>query len=277
MRDQSTIPTKTCTKCGEAKPLDDFHFADKKTGARFARCKDCINADTLRAYHEKRAGTWKPRTLPPIPSEKACSVCGVTKPLSAFSVQGAMRDGHRSNCKECGNAAARAYAKAHPDRVKENQARYVAAHPEERRDTYVRSNEKRRDSGWTAQYVREHAEERRVYHAKWYAENRERVRAIAAQWDRDNNEARKTIGERWRANKVNAQINDFTLEQWQATLEYFNGYCAYCGEPCDAMEQEHMMPLSRGGDHTTSNIVPSCRSCNGRKHAKTLAELLLAS
>ena len=31
------------------------------------------------------------------------------------------------------------------------------------------------------------------------------------------------------------------------------------------LEMDHITPLSKGGDHTASNIVPCCRSCNAKK------------
>lgn len=31
------------------------------------------------------------------------------------------------------------------------------------------------------------------------------------------------------------------------------------------------MPIARGGHHTSSNVVPACRSCNASKGKKTLA------
>lgn len=50
----------------------------------------------------------------------------------------------------------------------------------------------------------------------------------------------------------------------------FGGKCAYCGEPADTID--HVMPLSRGGQHSFENIVPACFSCNRSKHAKTPRE-----
>lgn len=47
------------------------------------------------------------------------------------------------------------------------------------------------------------------------------------------------------------------------------GYaCAYCGKPdhrADELELEHVIPISRGGNHHLSNIVPACRQCNHSK------------
>lgn len=49
------------------------------------------------------------------------------------------------------------------------------------------------------------------------------------------------------------------------------GYaCAYCGKPdhrADELELEHVTPISRGGDHHLSNIVPACHQCNMSKRS----------
>ena len=46
----------------------------------------------------------------------------------------------------------------------------------------------------------------------------------------------------------------------------FGNCCAYCGCAGD-MEIEHVVPISRGGAHDISNIVPACASCNRSKSA----------
>jgi 5-methylcytosine-specific restriction endonuclease McrA len=64
-----------------------------------------------------------------------------------------------------------------------------------------------------------------------------------------------------------APINDFTAEQWTIMKEVYHHRCAYCGKKSQRLTQDHITPLSKGGSHTLSNIVPACRSCNGRKGA----------
>lgn len=43
--------------------------------------------------------------------------------------------------------------------------------------------------------------------------------------------------------------------------------CAYCGNQFNESELtvEHIVPVSRGGQHVWTNVVTACRSCNTRK------------
>jgi 5-methylcytosine-specific restriction endonuclease McrA len=47
--------------------------------------------------------------------------------------------------------------------------------------------------------------------------------------------------------------------------------CAYCGGKADTVD--HVVPRSRGGDHTWENCVAACSTCNHRKADRLLAEL----
>src|ERR1700730_17147487 len=47
--------------------------------------------------------------------------------------------------------------------------------------------------------------------------------------------------------------------------------CANCGSKADTVA--HVVPRSRGGDHTWENCVASCSTCNHRKADRLLSEL----
>ncbi|GFG75291.1 HNH endonuclease [Mycobacterium botniense] len=47
--------------------------------------------------------------------------------------------------------------------------------------------------------------------------------------------------------------------------------CVYCGAKADTVD--HVIPRSRGGDHSWENCVASCSTCNHRKGDRLLAEL----
>ncbi len=53
-----------------------------------------------------------------------------------------------------------------------------------------------------------------------------------------------------------------------------NYRCQYCGERFSAslLTFDHVLPRSRGGDTTWSNIVTSCQPCNRTKCSRTPAE-----
>jgi len=50
--------------------------------------------------------------------------------------------------------------------------------------------------------------------------------------------------------------------------------CAYCRAPKDndQIEPDHVVPLSRGGSNSITNVVPSCAPCNQSKGARFLNE-----
>jgi 5-methylcytosine-specific restriction endonuclease McrA len=46
--------------------------------------------------------------------------------------------------------------------------------------------------------------------------------------------------------------------------------CQYCNRPAENID--HVIPRSRGGEHTWENVVASCRPCNARKENRLLHE-----
>lgn len=63
-----------------------------------------------------------------------------------------------------------------------------------------------------------------------------------------------------------------TASEWQDILVEFDNRCAYCGDVLIEATQDHVTPLSRGGRHERSNVVPACRVCNSSKGSKTADE-----
>src|SRR5215208_5618312 len=46
--------------------------------------------------------------------------------------------------------------------------------------------------------------------------------------------------------------------------------CQYCTAPAESID--HVVPRSRGGEHTWENVVAACRPCNARKRDRLLSE-----
>lgn len=69
---------------------------------------------------------------------------------------------------------------------------------------------------------------------------------------------------------------DFTPADWQKALEFYEYKCAYCGSQPKQLEQDHVVPMRRGGRYEKANIVPACKSCNSSKRATPLVAWLFS-
>jgi 5-methylcytosine-specific restriction endonuclease McrA len=74
-----------------------------------------------------------------------------------------------------------------------------------------------------------------------------------------------------RARERGVTIRDFTHAQWIEMQAAYDHRCVYCGKRAKGhLTQDHLTPLALGGNHTASNIVPACRSCNCKKGTRAV-------
>jgi hypothetical protein len=57
-------------------------------------------------------------------------------------------------------------------------------------------------------------------------------------------------------------------------LELWDRRCAYCGATGVPLEMDHVIPASKNGSNSVSNLTIACRSCNQRKSNRDLDEFL---
>ncbi len=96
-----------------------------------------------------------------------------------------------------------------------------------------------------------------------HALHRERHNAGTRRWAKNNREKMNTIQNRRRAAGGN-----FSAAAWASLKALFGHLCAYCRQRIARLEQDHIVPLVRGGLHAAGNVVPACRSCNAAKGAR---------
>lgn len=101
---------------------------------------------------------------------------------------------------------------------------------------------------------------------KYYAINREKILRRSRHEKRTHREQYAIYEERRRARQFHALINDLTAAQWREILEAFHHCCAYCGRHMQRLTKDHVTPYIQQGNNTLWNVVPSCQSCNSRKH-----------
>jgi 5-methylcytosine-specific restriction endonuclease McrA len=154
---------------------------------------------------------------------------------------------------------------------------------EKRREYYIKNREKLRANAVV--YSQSHKAERNEYARKYIAENKELVRTRHKKWEQraakhlydnhkkwiEENPLMNALYGQRRRHRNASRTHNLTLNEWIETIEYFGGVCAYCGE-IDRLQQDHVVPFSRGGEHIFGNIVLSCVHCNSKKHAKLFSE-----
>jgi len=59
-------------------------------------------------------------------------------------------------------------------------------------------------------------------------------------------------------------VSNVTKDEWDSIKKKYRNRCVYCGEE-KKLTIDHIIPVSKGGNHVKENIVPACISCNSRK------------
>lgn len=160
---------------------------------------------------------------------KPCSKCRAVLPLSEFAVRLSSLIGRESACKSCDLIYRKRWASRNREKLAEC-ARLRRARPD------VKAK--------NAAIMK-----------RWKKENPEKVSHI-----------RKTYSAKRRSN-LKLIRSDLTVAQWETIKFAYRHRCVYCGRR-KPLTQDHVVPVSKpGSEHTASNIVPACRSCNSRKGA----------
>lgn len=188
---------------------------------------------------------------------KTCKRCGEFKPLSDFSPNKLGRDGRRPDCREC----RKEYQRIHKKRTVAQRSQYRKAN----RERLAESKK---------QWRRNNPDKECVSKVQYRAENKARIAAQNRAYAQANPDVGRVKAQRRRARLNACAINDFTKAQWRDLLRECENKCFYCGIQSSDLHIEHMIPISRGGNHTLSNIVPACLICNSRKGTKTAEEFM---
>jgi hypothetical protein len=190
---------------------------------------------------------------------KICTKCGIEKDVGEFNHDKQKKDGMDCWCRDCRKAYHRQYHK----------------------DNKIRLNKKSTD------WQKNNPERYKKKMTAWYQENREYVIKKTRKHHQEHKEERKKQGKEYRqtprgkdshnlnsskrrAAKKSAKINDFTTEEWIKIKEIYQNHCLCCGIKTDKLTMDHVIPLSKGGNHTKDNIQPLCKLCNSIKHTNVI-------
>lgn len=203
---------------------------------------------------------------------RVCCKCRAERPTSDFGPRKGRPGGLRYQCRPCDSAYMRAYYARNADECRRKRREYHMAHREE---------EAARDAlRWKLNPAKERARAR-SYRERNAARVKPKAIARTRSWVASHRAERKAIAAKYAARKRGATVsNAVTAASWAERLTEYEFCCAYClrhQSACGKLEQEHLTPLSRGGDHDISNILPACRSCNASKNDRHLLEYLFGA
>lgn len=151
------------------------------------------------------------------------------------------------------------WRRANPEKLKEINRRSYQKHREERRER-IRKDRQENPEKYREYDQRKYQKSGLIQRRKYYQKHHEEC--IIAVTNRKN--LKKTYGP------------GITVEQWRDLCERFNNRCAYCGVHEEVLQilynqkltRDHVIPLSKGGEHSIENIVPACHECNDKKGTK---------
>ena len=186
---------------------------------------------------------------------KVCVKCDAEKATSEFYKNSRTWDGLEGQCKEC----KKAYSK-----------RWQEANPERRRAT--KSAWKRRNkeavNASSARWREKNPERKRSYAQEWYSKNKDHQSESHRAWWQANPDKVRAKNRKRRAVQSAAQAFDVVDRDTRSLQE---GTCMACGSS-EELSLEHLIPLSRGGDHGIGNLATLCTPCNSSKKELTWTE-----
>lgn len=263
---------KTCTKCGKYLSLDNFyknkHSKDGITGT----CKAC-KREYSKAYRDANP-------------EKVKATVKAWHDVNSEKVKTAYKAWYETNSEKV-KATSKAWNEANPEKKKATDKAYSAANPEKRKaisqswNKYNPEKGKATSKAWhEANIERAKAQQREWYENNiekvnvttkaWREANPKKVKAACKKWSTSNPEKIRNFTQRRNARK-RSLLSTLTPEQWENIKHHFNNCCAYCGNSLP-LTQDHLVPLSKGGEYTINNIIPACGSCNSSKGPEMFEE-----
>ena len=162
------------------------------------------------------------------------------------------------------------YYQAHKAQHREAAKAWRTANPEKHKASIKAAKDKTRDAirRKGREYYAAHREERLAYRRAYYAAHKERAQELARRWNAANHDKVMGYVHQRNAKTRGATIANLSAAQWSAIKVAYKFRCAYCGRTMNRLTQDHVIPLSKGGQHVPENIVPACSSCNKRKYNK---------
>ena len=241
------METKFCSKCGKELPLNMFgKRQDSKDGYTY-ECKECQKERMKQYYQGNKEHIAESRRQYQQDNKER---------IAEYHKQ--YQQDNREHIAECHKQ----YQRDNKEHIAESRRQYQQDNKEhiaEHKEQYYQDHK---------EHVKQHLQEHKEYitkRTKQYKEdNREHLAEHAKQYQHEHLEKFRISNQKRRALKKSLPAT-LTINQWKTAKLYFDNKCAYCGKELP-LEQEHFIAMSKNGEYTINNIIPSCKSCNDSKY-----------
>jgi len=199
---------------------------------------------------------------------KICSKCGEEFPATSeyyYVDNRGRKDEFRARCKACELNIQSTYRLKNKEKISKTNKKSYRKHEETikaKHKIYRQGNkEKVREciNRWTIankESVKEQAKRYRKNHIERCRETEKIYRKEHAEELKIKSQARKA--------RTLSLPHTLTTSQWELIKLRFNRKCAYCNKELP-LTQDHLVPISKGGEYTHNNIIPACGACNSSK------------
>jgi 5-methylcytosine-specific restriction endonuclease McrA len=186
---------------------------------------------------------------------KTCTKCKETKSVDDFYRHKGIPDGRRPDCKICVRQRTKIWTMQNKERASINNRRWKM----------------------------ENSEQVTLYKDRWSSQNRDRVLEMKRKWRKENPEKQKLAVLRWEKNhplaaaqkqhrRRSRKLSNGVFEILEKELKsLYSSPCVVCGS-CNEITADHIVPISRGGQHSIGNLQPMCKPCNSSKSDKFMVE-----
>lgn len=206
---------------------------------------------------------------------KKCSKCGEYKDFQMFHKDKNSKDGYKVWCKECRKKESLEYRNKYRDKILNSKKKWY----EKSKNKKELRNKNAVDIGFKICTVWNINKKINSYRQRanggYYSICRECENKKNKEYRKNNPDKinrLKIISENKRRYQKKQLNRTFTSEEWKSCNLFFNNQCVYCGVETNDLTQDHFIPISKGGEYSKNNILPSCRSCNSRKSNKEFYE-----
>jgi len=254
---------KECKRCGIWKFSTDFGKSSRNKDGHIGVCKQCKAIDTKKHREENKE------------KEQARS-----KKYREENKEKEQARHKKYNSNPYNKIKRQEYYKKYSETNKENIKQRKQKYYNNNKDSISEKHKK---------YREENKEKESLRHSYYHENNKEKINKRISAWQKNNREKCNNKQKKYRQTdngKLKSYLNCmkrrarklkngvFNVTEKYIIKEQNRLFCPYCGDRLieGYKHLDHIIPISRGGQHREGNLTMCCSKCNLKKSSKLIIE-----